>query len=85
MGAPIFQPTTLYVEPAAVPRRDVEAWTCGTARAWIDGGVLSVEFGHGGWLRALQCACAAAWSADLAPDVAAAADAIEALRRTVGS
>ena len=81
----------LSAEPAATqgdsesaPRRDDRGWARGDARTELHDGRLIVTPGEGPWIEALQCACAAAWSAAGAVDVAAAADAIEARRRTVG-
>ncbi len=81
LGA-LSQPPAATSGPAG-PRAVGEWWGVGTARASALGGHLRVEIGDSGWLAALQAACAATWAAPGTVDVGAAADAIDAARRTV--
>ena len=70
--------------PELAPRLEKSSWHVGTAQASVIDGRLEVETGSESWVRAAQCACAAAWAADEPPDISAAVEALEALRRTVG-
>ncbi|MEK9664188.1 MAG: HAD-IIA family hydrolase [Candidatus Nanopelagicales bacterium] len=65
----------------AGPQREGGIWRCGASSAWVHDRQLAVEIGEGEWLGALQCACAAAWSADTDIDVQQAAGALETARR----
>lgn len=67
------------------PERHDSWWTLAGSRARVRDGVLEVEIHGTDWLSAVQCGCAAAWSADSVPHTGAAATSIEAVRRTVGS
>lgn len=66
------------------PRHVNGRWSLGRASAWIDAGVLHVS-DDAAWPEALQCACAAAWSADERPGVSDAAERMERARRAPGA
>jgi glycerol 3-phosphatase-2 len=66
------------------PRLVDGVWQLGGASAWVEHGELRVEI-SGVWLAALQCACAAAWSADRPCAIESAADLVERARHEAGA
>ncbi len=81
LGALTMAPAPTRAMGDSGPRSGDGAWRCDGSSAQVSDGHLVVTVGEDGWLPALQCACAAAWSASGTVDVEVAADTLESARR----